>query len=158
MSGTPRFKTIIPPHLIAARVTGSGGADPEALKRAESSLAELTEAFERSAHEQVGRLQRLHAQLAAGAGADGLAEIFQLAHELKGQSGTFGYALLSQIGDLLCRYVEHGDTGSARSADVLKALIDAMAAILARKVRGEGDALGRQILLELQHLTGRLGG
>jgi hypothetical protein len=159
MGSAARFKTIIPPHLIAAKVTGSGGVDPEAVRRAEAAVAELRAGFERHAAEQIAQMQVLQARFAPGAEAsETLARLFQLAHDLKGQAGTFGYGLLSQIGDLLCRYAEHGDTGAARGAGVLKALIDAMAAILARKVTGDGDALGRQVLLELQHLTGRLDG
>ncbi len=159
MGGSPHFKTITPPNLIAARVTGSGGVDPEAVKRAESAVAGLKDGFERAASEQVARLQNLQARFAAEAEpepGDTLADIFRLAHEVRGQAGTFGYGLLSQVADLLCRYVERGDTGAARGASVLKALIDAMAAILARRAQGDGDALGRQLLLELQHLVGRL--
>lgn len=157
MGGAPRFRTIIPPNTIAAKVTGSGGVDPEAVKRAEMAVAGLRGGFERTASDQVARLQNLQARFAGGAEPDdALAEIFQLAHELRGQAGTFGYDLLSRVGDLLCRYAERGDTGSARGASVLKALIDALAAILARKARGDGDALGRELLLELEQLVGRL--
>ena len=159
MGGSPRVRTIIPPNTIAARVTGSGGVDPEAVKRAEAAIAGLKGRFERDASEQVVRLQNLQARFAAGAEpGETLAEIFQLAHELRGQAGTFGYDLLSRVGNLLCRYAERGDIGSARGASVLKALIDALAAILARKAEGDGDALGRELLRELEHLVGRLDG
>jgi CheY-like chemotaxis protein len=73
-------------------------------------------------------------------------DINLLALELRGQGGTFGYPLVSQIGKMLFDATVEGcrtdDTGVA----IVRAHIDSMRAVLKDKVSGDGGEVGRAVI------------
>ncbi|MDD9878029.1 MAG: hypothetical protein OXR84_11370, partial [Magnetovibrio sp.] len=63
-------------------------------------------------------------------------EMFDIAHEIRGQGGTFGFDLISTIGDSLCKFLD----GRARLAgvelEVIKVHILAMKAVFRQDLSG----------------------
>jgi hypothetical protein len=81
-----------------------------------------------------------------------LRQIFEGAHDIKGQGASFGYPLLSRIGQSLCR-VGHGASYESFSADALKVVgahLEAMKIILEKEIRGDGGALGARLADKLE--------
>ena len=71
-------------------------------------------------------------------------DLFQFAHDMKGQGGSFGFPLLTQIAEKLCRSLERGTALVA-----LTPYLDAVETILQAPLRGEGGEAGAALLAEL---------
>jgi len=119
--------------------------DPAALARAEAALAALSERYLAWAGADVARLVAGLDGLRAGDGGS-LAEVFAIAHDIKGQAATFGYPLVTAIANRLCRLIEAGP------ADItaIAAHVDAIAAAVAQRLGGDGGDEGRRLLRRLE--------
>ena len=113
--------------------------DPQALARAEAALARLGQDYP---HWVEADLARARACLGPPADPD---RLYRLAHDIKGQAGTFDYPLVSTIAARLCAALQAATPEPER---VLRHL-DAMAEVIARRLRGDGGEAGRQLLSRL---------
>lgn len=155
MTEPAKYQVINPPNLIQAKVTGGGGIDPELLRKIDTAIADLKGDFERRARDQIAQLQHAYAQLQSGGSVDGnLGQVYKIAHDLKGQGGTFGYALVSELGKLLCVYVDRLGAVERRDLEILKILIDSLAGVVGRRVEGDGGEVGQELLEELYRIVG----
>ncbi len=73
-----------------------------------------------------------------------------LAHELRGQGGTFGYPLITVFGKMLYEVTQEGCRMDDSAVEIVKAHIDAMRVVLREKISGDGGALGKKIYASLQ--------
>lgn len=78
------------------------------------------------------------------------ADIHDLALELRGQGGTFGYPLISTFGKMLYDVTLEGCREDDRAVEVVKCHIDSMRAVIREKVGGDGGEIGRKLLKGLQ--------
>lgn len=72
-------------------------------------------------------------------------EINLLAHELRGQGGTFGYPLISVFGKRLYEVTGSECRIGDKSVEVVKAHVDVMRAVLREKIAGDGGQVGREL-------------
>ena len=132
------------------------GIDPEILARAEQAVAALGGDFIVQTRDT---LDAHRARLAAAAEApqdDALRDIFSFAHDLRGQGGSFGYPLLSEIGGSLCAFLEARDFQlAAGDAVVIKSHFDAAAAIAGDEIAGNGDSVSQALVDSLTELVGK---
>ena len=77
-------------------------------------------------------------------------EINLLAHELRGQGGTFGYPLITVFGKMLFDVTGEGCIQDDNAVEIVKAHIDAMRAVIREKVAGDGGQVGRELLKSLE--------
>jgi CheY-like chemotaxis protein len=77
-------------------------------------------------------------------------EINLLAHELRGQGGTFGYPLITVLGKMLYDATHKGCREDDKGVEIVRAHVDAMRAVLRDKVAGDGGMVGRALLKSLQ--------
>lgn len=134
----------------------AGGAVPEmdadALARAEAALAALSADYLRWARADMEALSAALAALhGAGPGEWGAAaeRVHALAHNIKGQGGTFGYPLLTCLAQALCGALKDGQEASAAVLARLDAVAAAMAEIVAGRLSGDGGTRGRDLLHRL---------
>ena len=73
-----------------------------------------------------------------------------LAHELRGQGGTFGYPLITTFAKMLYDATSAGCAENDDTVEIVKAHIDAMRAVLREKVSGDGGETGRALLASLR--------
>ncbi len=73
----------------------------------------------------------------------------ELAHDLRGQGGTFGYPLISYFGDSLFQ-MSKTEVIDDSHVEILKAHIDAMSAVIKGRVNGDGGELGQELRTSLQ--------
>lgn len=143
------------PNTLRAKVGGGVGIDPALVRAAEQVVEDMAVDFRDWAAEDL----RVLGQLVAGTGqAVGnlkahYTRIYDLAHDLKGQGGTFGYTLLTGIADNLCRFVEHLDRPGTEHQPVVEAHVDAMRAVLHHGVKDLNDPTGREIMSGLRILV-----
>lgn len=152
MSDQPEI--INPPQSLQSKVSkgGAGAVDMDALKRAEEVITNLADDYVDWAKEDLVKLEDAYAKLAAG---DGDAKVllngvFHVAHDMKGQGGSFGYELMTAVGDKLCRLVEKMETAGPRQIKMIRLYVDAMQVIIAHKLKGDGGDEGKQLLMGLE--------
>jgi CheY-like chemotaxis protein len=77
-------------------------------------------------------------------------EINLLAHELRGQGGTFGYPLMSTFGKMLYDVTGSECREDDNALEIVKAHIDAMRAVLREKIAGSGGKIGQELRKSLE--------
>jgi hypothetical protein len=153
----PACKFITPPNTLAKVKTGDGKGriDPRLLARAEAALSKLEEGYpDWAAEEAEGLEQALAAARIDGADRDAqLRRMFRHALDLKGQGGTFGFRLITEIADSLAGFVEPPPALSPRAIEIIQAHIDALHAVIGGGIKGDGGDAGRGIVDGLHLLT-----
>jgi len=146
-------QVINPPQTLQNKVEkgGPGAVDLEALAKAEEVIANLADDYIDWVREDLVRLEAAYDQFKSGEGdvAANLENVFQIAHDMKGQGGSFGYDLMTAIGDHLCRLVEKMDTAGPREQMMIRVHIDAMRVVITKELKGDGGNEGRQLLMGL---------
>ena len=72
-----------------------------------------------------------------------------LAHELRGQGGTFGYPIVTFVGKMLYGITKMGCDMNDTSINIIKAHIDTLHAVFRDKVTGDGGEVGRNLIASL---------
>lgn len=138
---------ITPPNTLKHKVTGSGGPTPDMLAKAEAAISQMSEDYPNWALADVDRLDAMvkEARPADANGKEVLGEAFKLAHDMRGQGGSFGYPLMTRIANSFCRFVEALDGVDKGALDICEAHLKSMRAVLQNRVKGDGGAIGAQI-------------
>ena len=79
-------------------------------------------------------------------------EVFKIAHDMKGQGATFGYDLITDIGNHLCRYIEKQSVFDAPQMQAVQTHIDALSQIIETHLKGDGDQIGRALKEKIEAL------
>jgi hypothetical protein len=141
---------------ILARAESANGAPSigaDVVARAEAALKRMTGAYEQRAAQDVARLRILLTELECGGAPEAIwMSLRAIAHDMKGQGGTFDYPLVSDIADMLSAFLKSTtpDTGAAESIGVF---VDTLATVLDRKLTGNGGTAGTDLLdaIRAQH-------
>ncbi len=129
---------------------GGGGAGEfslEALKAAEAEFAKMAEDYPdwvqghiRNLYDHHGRSvdtpEQRHQHFKA---------LNEIAHDLKGQGGTFGYPLISYFGASLFDCTRPREGHLDEHVEIVKSHIDAMNAVVEGRVRGGGGEVGEEL-------------
>lgn len=154
---TKSHQIIHVPNTLRAKVGSGSGVDPQLIQKAQDAIDEMAEEFRVWAEQDIIRVQELVADTPNH--ADDLAEhydkIFGVVHDLKGQGGTFGYTLLTSVGDNLCRFIGHLEEPSMDDLTIIAPHVEALRAILKHNVRGSDDPIGVEIVESLHKLAQR---
>lgn len=123
---------------------------PEALAKAEAALAGLSQHYLDWAANDAARLRACVQDMQDGKTslAAGLPRLFTIAHDMKGQAATFGYPLVTELGNRLCRLIEAEPAPDLSALPHLVRLADAMAQVIAERLDGDGGEAGRRMLDE----------
>ncbi len=82
-----------------------------------------------------------------------LEDLFALAHNLKGQAGSFGYDLVTSIAASLCDLLrEQGDDVGARDLNVIGQHVQVLGRVVDKGIVGDGGETGRKIVQSLRDL------
>lgn len=143
---------INPPHMIKNKVSGSGGPSAEMLAKAEAAISKMADDYPTWAIHDVDRLGDMlkSAKTGVGNGKELLDEAFKLAHDMRGQGGSFGYPLMTRIANSFCRYVEKLEEVDKSALEICNAHVTSMHAVLTNRVKGDGGKIGAQIAAGLE--------
>ena len=78
--------------------------------------------------------------------------VFQVSHDIKGQGGSFGYDLMTAIGNELCRFIEKADKVGVGEIAAIKLHIDALKLVIAQDLKGTRGKEGEKMLSGLQQI------
>lgn len=124
---------------------------------AEAALDEVRGEFGDWIREALGECRRLQAALAAEGDAAAAERLYAIAHDVKGVSGGVGYALLTRIGDSLCRMMTRASR--ADTPEALKAIdahLRAAELIVEKDITGNGGPHGEALIAELAAVAERV--
>ncbi len=127
---------------------------PEAVRKAQEAVAALAENFTEwmRADLDAALASLAKAKDSQPDNASHLADIHSVCHNIKGQGGSFGYGLITHVGESLCDYIHDTGSASERKLKVVEAHLTAMNFILDRDIQGDGGQVGKQLQAKLQSL------
>lgn len=149
----PKVEFVDNPNPLRAKVKVKAGADPSALiAQAEESVKKLGDEFETIFNDSVAALVTAMADVRqSGMTRErALIAVRRLLHDLRGQAGTFGYPLVSQVGDSACKFIDLTEDFGATEVEVLGMHIDALKAINQAKIKGDGGPVGKELMSGLR--------
>ncbi len=145
------------PNALKDKVGGMGAGGPgelptELLEEAEEQLERAALDFTEWARDYLAKLSDLctEALMHPERRNKHFEEINLLAHELRGQGGTFGYPLITTFGKMLYEVTGKGCSENDAAVEIVKAHVDTMRAVLREKIAGDGGEIGRTLHESLQ--------
>ncbi len=155
-----KLEVINPPNTLKQKVGtgGPGAVDLDALKRAEEVIASMTDSYLDWVAEDLKKIEAAYQKLKAATGdrKKELDGVFQVSHDIKGQGGSFGYDLMTAIGNELCRLIERIDQIGPDEMEAVRIHIESMKLVIANDMKGQGGKAGEQMLAGLQKVCDKL--
>ncbi|MCC3860795.1 hypothetical protein [Pseudemcibacter aquimaris] len=68
-----------------------------------------------------------------------------IAHDMRGQGGTFGYQLITDFAEGLYNFTQRGSGLSDSHVEIIKAHLDAMRVVIRDRVEGDGGDIGKAL-------------
>lgn len=157
MPMSDELEIINPPNLLKSKVKagGPGAVDAETLNRAEAAIANMTDQYLDWVVNDLDRIASAFNALKDAADDDKaeiLESIFQVSHDIKGQGGSFGYDLMTAVGNHLCRLIEHAEPGNPKLIEAIEVHIDTLKLVIAQNIKGTGGPAGEQMLAGLEQI------
>lgn len=131
------------------------GGIGDSLRRAEAAVARLTETYIDWAQNDVLAMRSALEAARADPGqiSDHLTRLHGVAHNVKGQGGSFGFPLITRIGQSLCRLIRGRTQVSTIEIAIASAHVDAIALLLDKRVTGDGGETGQALAARLESLV-----
>lgn len=154
------LEIINPPNTLKNKVRegGPGAVDLATLERAENAIAEMGDSYLGWVQEDLQKIDVAYKVLVAASG-DRKKEadmVFQIAHDIKGQGGSFGFDLMTVIGNELCRLIERSDSFGDAEVKAIKVYIDALKLVIQVGMKGDGGADGQALVQGIRQVSDKL--
>ncbi len=155
-----KLEVINPPNVLKKKVgtDGMGAIDLEAIEKAEEAISSMADSYLVSVADDFRKIDEAFEKLEAATGdrKEELMGVFQTALVLKGQGGSFGYDLMTAIGNELCRLIEKLDKAGPKEVEAIKLHIDSMKLVISNDIKGDGGDTGKEMLAGLQQVCDKL--
>lgn len=147
-------RLITPPDTALSRLRGGGGMtlDPKDLEAAEQSIRRLSSIFPNRIRADLLKMRAEVEKLAPGTPARQSDALYGLAHDLRGDGGSFGYDLITRIANGICQVIELATLLQDRDLDILRVHVNALFLVVGKGLHGSGGPDGQTILGELDRL------
>lgn len=148
-------------NVLRDKVGAGGGAtakiDPAAVEKAAAALAAMAEDYPDWVAKHIEQLRLHHARCVdtPGERARHYGAMREIAHDMKGQGGTFGYPLMTTFAASLYDFVGPNAGTTDAHVEIIKSHIDAMAAVIKERVKGDGGQIGQALTKGLKDAIDR---
>lgn len=143
-----------PPNRLMERATRKVGlrdkSDAEAIERAENALELLSSEFDGWMKNEVVRLEEMRIAFAGSRDDDAAQALYRSAHDLRGQSATFGFPLAGEIADGLCQMLE--DDKALPPQAYIDRHVEAIRALVHENARDRDHPMGKLLVVHLAQL------
>ncbi len=131
--------------------------DFAALQKAEALFAKATEDYPDWVLGTIQQLVHLHEHCLSEPKIrhESFDKISHIAHDLKGQGGTFGYPLITSFATSLYRFSSMKTDVEDHHVEIIKSHIDAMRAVIRDRVSGDGGTIGVELARGLDEVIKR---
>lgn len=138
-----------PLRKVLRRMAEDDIDDPVA--RAEKALADMSGEFKQWMDIEVGRLAAAHAAaLEEGFTKPARDELFRAAHDIKGDSATFGFPSAGAVAESLCRIIEHAPDLARVPTDLIVHHINAIQAIVHQHTKLDTISMSNELSRRLR--------
>jgi|TARA_B100002003_G_C13912103_1_gene443827 hypothetical protein len=129
----------------------AGGISIEAIKAAEAEFQKMSEDYPDWVQSLVEELMDSYRRCidTPELRHEKMAVIHDIAHDMKGQGGTFGYPLITDFGESLYKCTHKSEQCSDNLVGLIKAHIDGMKAVINGRISGDGGEIGKELLESL---------
>lgn len=126
--------------------------DDDLLTEAQEALNEMAEDYPDWVMTVIDELFEVHRRCVDDeASRKGYFErINAIAHDMKGQGGTFGYQLITDFAEGLYNFTAKGSGLSDSHVEIIKAHIDAMRVVIRERIDGDGGTIGKELKTGLE--------
>ena len=147
------FELIELPNTLKEKV-GGGGFDPVALRSADFAVEELADDYEPRLLAEIAAFDEAFRAMRRDGALDAR-RLFAFAHSLRGEAGTYGYPLVSAIGNTLARFLDARAALAPADLEIVESHVNALRAVAGRKVKGDGGEIGAQLVEGLAAMVTR---
>jgi HPt (histidine-containing phosphotransfer) domain-containing protein len=128
--------------------------EPDPVARAEEALAQISGEFATWMNAECERLDAARRRVRAnGLTKETRQELFLSAHDVKGDSGTFGYPAVVPAADSLCRLLEHTPDMTKIPISIIDQHVDAVRAIVREYARDDIISIAHALTSKLRQVT-----
>jgi hypothetical protein len=129
-----------------------------AIGHAESVIADMADSYLGWVEDDLTKINKAQADFKdhLDQPAQYLDKVFQIAHDIKGQGGSFGYDLMTVLGNDLCRFIEGKNTVKKVDLEVIDLYVAAMLTVLSKRLSGDGGLEGNNVLIGLAEVVEKI--
>ncbi len=125
-----------------------------ALEVADTAVAELATNYPQRAGEKVAEMDHaIEALPTSGEARDSIEALFDVAHDIRGESGTFGFPLATAIADNLCNLLEDKSQASEPLREAVRLHIGSLKLVLSEPIKGDGGERGAELMDGLRKIS-----
>ena len=125
------------------------------IAQAEAAVEALRDTYRQQLASDVAELCDIWERFEAGEPVEKTLEaLHAVAHNVKGQGGSFGYRLVTEIGASFCDYLRSGERRSPEELNIVHMHIRMLKSVSDNDISGDGGETGRRIVEKLHLLTG----
>ena len=129
-------------------------SDDDPVARAEAALAQISGEFSTWMNDECERLDAARRRVKeVGLTKQTRQELFLSAHDVKGDSGTFGYPAVVPAADSLCRLLEHTPDLKRIPLAIVDQHVDAVRAIVREYAREDINDIANALTQRLRQVT-----
>ncbi|NMM44518.1 response regulator [Rhodospirillaceae bacterium KN72] len=154
------------PRGLKAKLAGGRSGDPNEpafdpalIEAAEGKIANMEGDYADWVAHSIDELSQAHHRMVEEPERAVLhmATVHEIAHELRGQGGIFGYPLMTQFGKSLYDVTDEESQVSPQLLDLIDAHIDLIKVVTKQKIKGDGGSVGQQLLKSLSEAKKKFG-
>ncbi len=149
---------IQPPPRLRNKVRKVGGPTAkQAIMRALNAAEDLMDNYQGWAVDDLTKLWEAFQRTPSAKNApDRIRDMFEIAHGIRGEGGSFGFPMISAIAVSLCKFLEDRRTLSKRHLEVVKVHILALRAVFRQELKGSLPSMERDVRQLLALLRDRM--
>lgn len=145
------FETIDVPNALKEKVAGAG-MNTDLLRHAENAVVGLHDEYEQRLEDEIGQFEADFDAMRKSGDLEPK-RLFALAHELRGEAGSYGYPLISRSADALCKLLEKRTALSPADVGIVDAHVRAFRTVLKRRIKGDGGEAGQRLVDRLEAIV-----
>ncbi len=133
-------------------VTGGGGFAIEALEAAMKEIDKFSDDYPDFVAGYLKKLFAFHkacSEKEESKRQRDFRSINEIAHDMRGQGGTFGYPIITTVAKSLHECTSKGAGQTDNHLEIIKAHIDTMHVVIRERVEGDGGGVGSELLTAL---------
>ena len=149
---------ISPPNMLRKAKMGNGPAkmDPALLAKADAAIQKMQENYADWADEDLTVLETtLTAIRRAEDQSAHIKILFRHALDMKGQGGSFGYDMVTQVAGSLADFITDKELLQGLDFEVVEAHVQTMRAVFAEQVKGDGGTTGQALMAGLNAMVAK---
>ncbi len=146
------FEEIAVHNKILEKVGPGFGENPAAIARAEKIVEQMKGLYERRLEQEIEDVLVRYKQMQDSGDYD-LDWLHDQIHEMRGEAGTYGYNLVSDIGKLLCELLSPIETVRPGDDLAIGTHLKAIQTVVSQKVKGAGPEVAKQIVQGLNMIV-----